>query len=332
MKISTTDWNKLQDYFFINKKLSTKSSAVSALKSRHKVLASFFETNDLEFNRANFMYFLSILKEKGLQPSYINNFIKMAKHIDNFYKLNEMSDFTYFREKKTTNYDVLTPEEILLLANTKIRYQKYEEFINRRQRALILLMGTTGCRVGEALALRTSDVLPNPCHVILKDTKNGSDRAVPIDRAIFDELHQISHTNQMIFVSGRGGALDPQQVNLDLKVRAKACGIKKNVWAHLFRHSFITTMLEAGVDLSDVGVLVGHADPRSTMRYKNSQLQHYSNIILLHPIIRKGLPLATVSKRMREYMDKLIDLETYQVETNETDDTLTISIKKGVDH
>jgi site-specific recombinase XerD len=35
----------------------------------------------------------------------------------------------------------------------------------------------------------------------------------------------------------------------------------------MLRHTFVTTMLDAGVDLRDVQIAARHADPRTTMRY-----------------------------------------------------------------
>jgi integrase len=35
----------------------------------------------------------------------------------------------------------------------------------------------------------------------------------------------------------------------------------------MLRHTFVTTMLDAGVDLRDVQMAARHADPRATMRY-----------------------------------------------------------------
>jgi site-specific recombinase XerD len=37
---------------------------------------------------------------------------------------------------------------------------------------------------------------------------------------------------------------------------------------------FVTTMLDAGVDLRDVQIAARHADPRTTMRYDNSRKLH----------------------------------------------------------
>lgn len=35
---------------------------------------------------------------------------------------------------------------------------------------------------------------------------------------------------------------------------------------HMLRHTFVITMLDTGVDLRDVQIAAGHADPRTTMR------------------------------------------------------------------
>ena len=40
---------------------------------------------------------------------------------------------------------------------------------------------------------------------------------------------------------------------------------------HILRHTFVTTMLDAGVDLRDVQIAARHADPRTTMRYDRAR-------------------------------------------------------------
>jgi integrase/recombinase XerD len=57
---------------------------------------------------------------------------------------------------------------------------------------------------------------------------------------------------------------------------------------HMLRHTFVTTMLDAGVDLRDVQIAARHADPRTTMRYDRARknLDRHPNYILarLHGI------------------------------------------------
>jgi len=328
MYLRPSDWSALEGYLYFDLKLSEKASAKSAVASRFRVLSSFFHQNNLTLNRENFLIFIAHMKEKKYSPSYINNIIKLAKHIDKYYKLNELQDFTYFQEKRKVDYQVLYPEEIEALANVIIPYQKFPDVINQRQRALIYLLATTGCRISEALELKKSDIYHTPPHVIFRDTKNGSDRVVPIATFIKTMLLGLSDDPERVFVSGRGGALDLQQVNLDFKRRAKEIGLQKPIWNHLFRHSFITTMLESGVDVSDVGVLVGHSDPKSTMRYKNSQLEHYSNIIMMNPLLKKGLTLDMIGERVLNVINRLVDRGVYSVSTDEDNSEFVVRIKK----
>jgi integrase len=39
----------------------------------------------------------------------------------------------------------------------------------------------------------------------------------------------------------------------------------------MLRHTFVTTMLEAGVSPRDVQIAARHADPRTTMRYDRAR-------------------------------------------------------------
>jgi integrase/recombinase XerD len=51
---------------------------------------------------------------------------------------------------------------------------------------------------------------------------------------------------------------------------------------HMLRHTYVTTMLDAGVDLRDVQIAARHADPRTTMRYDRARnnLHRHPNYIL----------------------------------------------------
>ena len=40
---------------------------------------------------------------------------------------------------------------------------------------------------------------------------------------------------------------------------------------HMLRHTYVTTMLDAGVPVSDVQIAARHADPRTTMRYDRAR-------------------------------------------------------------
>ncbi|MFI7552627.1 tyrosine-type recombinase/integrase [Micromonospora sediminimaris] len=68
-----------------------------------------------------------------------------------------------------------------------------------------------------------------------------------------------------------------------LKHLAHTAGIRMpRMHPHMLRHTFVTTMLDAGVSLRDVQIAARHADPRTTMRYDRARknLDRHPNYIL----------------------------------------------------
>ncbi|GAA0325472.1 site-specific recombinase XerD [Kineococcus aurantiacus] len=54
---------------------------------------------------------------------------------------------------------------------------------------------------------------------------------------------------------------------------------------HVLRHTHVTTMLDAGVDLRDVQLAARHADPRTTMRHDRARTtlgRHPDYILAVH--------------------------------------------------
>lgn len=312
-------------YLHVDLKISRDSNSVSAIRSRLRKLFRWFEGK--EYTRANVRAFIGYLLESETKPSYLNKFIVLCKQLDKYLGVNTMQGFTYFHETYQVK-ETLTPTEIRMISEVMLSYKWDSEYINARQRCLIMLLGTTGCRIGEALKLKWGDIASEPPNIILRETKNGDVRVVPIGREVYDLIHSLPHKGEYVFTSYRGGVLDHQEFNLDLKKRAAAAGITKNVYAHIFRHSYITTMLESGVDSLDVAHIVGHRDPKSTMRYKNSLLTYYSGVAQLHPMLRSSLSIEQISKSVHSHVLKIVDSVNYDLSFEQSSDGVKVLIRR----
>jgi integrase/recombinase XerD len=86
-----------------------------------------------------------------------------------------------------------------------------------------------------------------------------------------------------ILLNSRGGRMDRHAATRRLRHLAEAACIQiARAHPHMLRHTYVTTMLDAGVDLRDVQIAARHADPRTTMRYDRARnsLDRHPNYIL----------------------------------------------------
>ena len=77
--------------------------------------------------------------------------------------------------------------------------------------------------------------------------------------------------------------MDRHAATRRLKALAKTAGVSTvRMHPHMLRHTYVTTMLDAGIDLRDVQIAARHADPRTTMRYDRARnnLDRHANYIL----------------------------------------------------
>jgi integrase/recombinase XerD len=98
-----------------------------------------------------------------------------------------------------------------------------------------------------------------------------------IDRATGDR------TAGPILLSTRGARMDRHAATRRLRRLAAESVVRlPRMHPHMLRHTFVTTMLDAGVDLRDVQIAARHADPRTTMRYDRARnnLDRHPNYIL----------------------------------------------------
>lgn len=311
MYIRAEKWNDLSTYLFIDLKLSKNKGSLQSIRSRYFILAKYFTL--IEFNRDNFNAFIQNLQNKGYKESYINGFIKLAKHIDKYYKLNNLQDYTYFKEHRKRNIDIFTPEDIKRIAELIIPYYRNKEYINQRNRAIYYLLGTTGMRIGELIGLTWDNYFGD--YIMLYETKNGDDRPVPVPKFVSSIIDELPRNTHSIF-----DIKDPTEINNDLKRRCDILGIKKQQTSvHIFRHSFITTMLtQTNTSVLAVAKIVGHHDVKTTYQtYSHLLIDQLKDVQSYHPLCREEATITTLAKKIKEFTEKLIDKDQYVIQITE---------------
>lgn len=178
---------------------------------------------------------------------------------------------------------------------------------------VFLIQMYMGLRVGEALALRNSDIdlkhnLINITKTITTD-KNGKaimgnttktyagNRAVPIPdflKPYIIEQMNIAKDNKdsQLFLSPKGNYIDGRNVNAILKLRLNKLNIH-GISTHSLRHTYGTRCVEAGMRAVALQRLMGHKDVSVTLntytsvfnKFKESELAKVNEYYLNNDIV-----------------------------------------------
>lgn len=162
--------------------------------------------------------------------------------------------------------------------------------------ALVRMLYCTGIRIGEAVALRNGDVHLDEGYLIVRDSKNGKQRIIPISPSLVSVCMEYREYRDMLpfakvasghfFVKANGEKCG-QSTRAWFKKCLERAGIPGNARLHDLRHTFAVTslahMAEAGIDLyASLPVLsnyLGHQSIRATDHYVRLTSNMYPDLI-----------------------------------------------------
>jgi len=138
-----------------------------------------------------------------------------------------------------------------------------------------LLLGT-GCRLGEAMALRWCDVDLAERTAYLERTKNGSARMLTLPAPLVAELKK----HRAIGVGLVFGA-DPKPGQQQRPFTFRKHWNKARIEAglpdlrlHDLRHDAASQLAMAGATLLEIGEVLGHKSQQTTKRYSHLSVEH----------------------------------------------------------
>ena len=152
--------------------------------------------------------------------------------------------------------------------------------------ALVAMLGLLGLRIFEATGADIADLGEEHGHRVLRVCGKGTKIVlVPLPPAVGRAIDRAigNRTRGPVLLNSRGARMDRHAATRRLRRLAETAGIRiTRAHPHMLRHTFVTTMLDAGVDLRDVQIAARHADPRTTVRYDRARqnLDRHPNYIL----------------------------------------------------
>jgi integrase/recombinase XerD len=172
------------------------------------------------------------------------------------------------------------PPESPTLGFTHLQFEALlttaRESVSRYDFALVAMLGLLGLRIFETTGADIADLGEEHGHRILRVRGKGA-KVVPLPPAVGRAIDRAvaGRSSGPILLNGRGGRMDRHAATRRLRRLAEKAGVPiTRPHPHMLRHTFVTTMLDAGVGLRDVQIAARHADPRTTMRYDNSRELH----------------------------------------------------------
>ncbi len=153
----------------------------------------------------------------------------------------------------------------------------------KREKAIVEMLFSTGCRVTELERLNISDVNFETKEVYLfgkGDKHRVSYLNAKAEVSLKDYLKTRTDNNPALFVYEKKPYSRLKKSGIESVVRKmmeRVQGVSTHVTPHIFRHTTATTALDRGMSIVDVSRLLGHSRLDTTMGYITANLSSVKN-------------------------------------------------------
>ena len=153
---------------------------------------------------------------------------------------------------------------------------------NVKHRAILMLVYSSGLRVGEVVKLKPEDIDSKRMLVFIKGAKGRKDRYSLLSESALKTLRE--HWREYKPVKWLFPGPNSERyitIRTAQRVFEMACnraGIRKDVTIHSLRHSFATHLLENGIDLRYIQEILGHKSSKTTEIYTHVSTRDFARI------------------------------------------------------
>ena len=276
--------------------VSTQSSYATQLKHLNPY---FCESGLLSISSKMISRYKVFRNSEGAAPASVNRELSMLTKalnlaVKEWEQLRDNPASKVPKDKENNERDrwITKDEEKIILDNSP-------EWIGE----IVVFLLNTGLRLEESLSLEWSRVNLLRRTILIRETKNGSPKTLPLNKIALGVLNQRSRVkslrNDLVFISCRGKKVNRHFLRKRFYDVLKEVGIE-NLWLHDLRHTFATRLAQAGVDLYKISKLLGHKDIRMTQRYAHHCLDSLRSGV---EILETDYNLTTVGEK--EYSKSL---------------------------
>jgi integrase/recombinase XerD len=220
-------------------------------------------------------YLVHITEDRRISSSYRNQAISALKFFYGRVLGRRIEIGELPRPKKDFKLPaVLSKEEVTRL---------FSAVRNRKHLAILMLIYSSGMRVGEVVRLRPEDIDSERKLIRVRGGKGRKDRYTVLSEfalGVIREYYLAWKPEKYLFPGSRKGShLHERSVQNVVYDARKRAGISKRFSTHALRHSFATHLLESGTDLRYIQELLGHKSARTTQIYTHVTRRDIARIV-----------------------------------------------------
>lgn len=267
-------------------------NSIRAYSHDLEMFSTFLDSENLEFDNLtshNVRRFIGNLDRQKLKESSINRGISSLKNFYKYclkYEILEINPFSHVRSISGHRKipDVLSFNEIdMMIKMTE------NNFAGIRDRVILELLYSTGCRVSELTGMKVKDIdLKN--RMVLVHGKGGKSRWVFLTRGASEEvLLYLPLRNRLMDKTGssevtslilnrKGKGISSRGIRFIIEKHISAIGTGKHVSPHTFRHTFATHMLNNGAGIRAVQAMLGHSSISTTQVYTHVGIDRLKDV------------------------------------------------------
>ena len=241
----------------------------------HHLIAFFGRTSLNEITPQEVEDYRSKRSAKEIAPGTINKEVQVLKHI-----VGKAVEWGKIRTNHIANVKPLkTPPG-------RVRYLRLEQIPELIKACpgwlcpIVLIDMNTGLRRGEILGLQKRNIDKRNRLIILEITKNNERKIIPMNDIVFEVINGLPTRidTPYLFVDEKGKPLSPDKVSMAFKRASQKAGIE-DFTLHDLRHHFASYLTMSGQNQRTVQELLGHKDPKMTMRYSHLSPEHLKDAV-----------------------------------------------------
>lgn len=287
------------DHYFPHAKIHKRSHKRDDQLYRIRIKPKFGDLVLSAINRREVQAFQNGLLKEGLSPASADHHVKLMRRVCNLavqWELLERNPLKgielYMVDNQVENY--LDQEQLARLVDV-LRTDE-----NRMVCCIIMFLISTGARLNEALTATWKNVSieGGVWKVDASLSKSKKSRSIPLNDSALWVLEQLESKGKSAYLfpspaKKKDNKDEPYTTITRAWYRLRKKAKIPNVRLHDLRHSFASLLVSGGRSLYEVQQILGHSDPKVTMRYAHlsaKALQEAANAASV--IVPRAAPIA----------------------------------------